>query len=110
MTDLTAFLSARLDEDKQRASDIHHAECWSCSPDRFPLDSTCTCDTPARALREVQAKRNILGRHAPYPDHPAYCEHCNDGLLQQRWPCEDVLVIAAVYVDHPDYRPEEWKL
>lgn len=63
---------------------------------------------PARVLREVEAKRAILARHAPNPEHSAFCGRCNDGLLEQHWPCPDVLDIAAIYSDHPGYR-QEWK-
>lgn len=73
---------------------------------------------PARVLREVEAKRAILGLHYPglppagAPDGLTICagEEADGDTWQMAtsWPCHTVCVIAAVYSDHPDYRPE-WK-
>ena len=107
MTDLIAFLSARLDEDEARGPDIHHADCWSCSPDRFPLDNTCTCDTPARMLRQAEAGRTVLDlattitqSEIPVPDgsHKGAADALR--FVLAAW--------ATVYSDHPDYL-QEWK-
>jgi hypothetical protein len=69
-------------------------------------------------LREVAAKRAILGEHAPnYPTtYPKLsgqptCGVCHAGGFDwepEWWPCITVRTLAAVYSDHPDYRPE-WK-
>ena len=92
--DLVAFLRARLDEDERWAQDS-----------ASPLYSDGEPGTPghsARALREVAAKRAILGLHA----RAVICQgdwH-EDGQEQL---AEDVLrQLATVYSDHPDYRPE----
>lgn len=74
---------------------------------------------PARALAEVDAKRRVLARHQPYdasyyggyrdPDEDEdergpHCRTCGD--MTTRWPCGTLRDIAAVYREHPGYRPE----
>ncbi|MER5889755.1 DUF6221 family protein [Streptomyces sp. NPDC001941] len=41
---------------------------------------------PARTLRDIEAKRRVLTRHAHDP-----------------WPCDDLRDLAAPYADHPDF-------
>lgn len=89
MSDLLAFLAARLDEDEaaHKASAIGPFE-------------------PRRALREVAAKRAILARCEPFAgtnlgQHLQWSQE-QQGLhfaLHQ---------MAAVYSDHPDY-DQEWR-
>ena len=79
MSDLAAFLKARLDEDDQRAE--------RGSPSRYD-------NTVSRAHREVEAKRKILAEH----------ERATPSA-QLRYA---LLLLAAVYSDHPDY-DEDWK-
>ena len=58
---------------------------------------------PARALREVEAKRRIISHHDDNHD-------CAD-LSGTEFPyvgCTVIRAFAAVYSDHPGYRPE-WK-
>ncbi|MCQ4207938.1 DUF6221 family protein [Streptomyces longispororuber] len=65
-----------------------------------------TLHDPARALREVEAKRRVLARHTLSPatgdpelpwDNRDDCQF--DG---ETWPCEDLLDLASPYADHPD--------
>jgi Family of unknown function (DUF6221) len=67
--------------------------------------------TPARVLREVAAKRAILGEHRPEPDGGGYyctcCEDHRDDADYIEWPCPTVRALAAVYADRPGWR-EEW--
>jgi hypothetical protein len=84
---------------------------------------------PARVLREVEAKRAILGMHSPTRPHPEFgftypaaarfCGYCGPGDNWQAeqepdhypfalWPCRHARLVVAVWDDHPDYRPE-WK-
>lgn len=89
---------------------------------------------PARVLREVEAKRAILGRHqhhrftepldanskfeedhrAAFDEPPRYvgCVACSYDYRYEEvypsWWCEHVRLLAAPYSDHPDYRQEEW--
>jgi len=106
--ELVAFLSARLDEDEERARRVQAAldGGWN----YFDETPTELID-PARALREVQAKRAMLakyerGRRLYNPDasdwfSPAAAMFGGD----MEWL---IGTLAAVWSDHPDYR-EEWK-
>lgn len=65
---------------------------------------------PARVLREVKAKRSILAEHT---DDEGQCARCLDsdgitylGAYTAPWPCPTLRALAAVYSDHPDYRPD----
>ena len=68
---------------------------------------------PARALREVDAKRRILDRHGPIEIFGSmYCTYC--GMLggqrarDVNWPCPEILDAALPYADRPGYR-DEWR-
>jgi Family of unknown function (DUF6221) len=109
MDDLIAFLNARLDEDEAAAmAATGTAWAWEATGDKDNSGAVGHVeDEDGRPLREVVAKRAILAHHAPI--HPIGqwigCQQC-DGEQAQEWPCPDVLAVAAVYSDHPDYRPE----
>lgn len=73
---------------------------------------------PARTLREVEAKRAILAEHGPAngrrdADRCRVCTaitHTGMGHTDARRfraPCPTLLILAAIYSDHPDYR-QEW--
>ncbi|MGW3428902.1 DUF6221 family protein [Streptomyces melanosporofaciens] len=60
---------------------------------------------PARVLREIDAKRNILEEHRPselavYAPHG--CPMCH------KWPCPTIRWMASVYADRPGYH-NEWR-
>lgn len=83
MDDLTAFVSARLDEDDYWAN----------------IDGG-----NLRRQREVAAKRAILAEHATRN------WKIDDGVHDCQWatwPCRTLRLLAAVWNDHPDYR-QEW--
>jgi Family of unknown function (DUF6221) len=72
---------------------------------------------PARVLREVAFKRTILAGHYPGAtwahDAPEGLKICageeGDGDTWQmatRWPCPEIRALAAVWSDHPEWRPE----
>jgi Family of unknown function (DUF6221) len=100
--DLTGFLAARLDEDERELV-------------KDPPQGLGYANLGARMRREVEAKRAILGRHRRIePDFTgaAACAWCSDDTdagarWHEPWPCPDVLSLAAVYRDHPEYR-QEW--
>jgi hypothetical protein len=83
---LIAFLGDRLDEDERYLeSNQHHL--WT-----------------QRPLREVEAKRKILAEHKAVTRLATLTEQ-ELGFLG--WYREWVLKnLAAIYSDHPDYRPE----
>ncbi|MFM9616818.1 DUF6221 family protein [Streptomyces turgidiscabies] len=72
---------------------------------------------PARVLREVDSKRQLLARHGPSDmgsfvlgddeddDSPA-CRTCGDLTVQ--FPCWTLRLIAAVYADRDGYQ-EAWR-
>lgn len=124
MTDgLIAFLRARLDEDER----VAHAAAgvWESDPDGPAWMGTGLEVTPhvlrhdpARALREVEAKRVILGIHdrvangwggARWAEACAGCGgEYDDPITPRLVDCPHLRAMAAVYADHPDYR-EEWR-
>lgn len=121
MDDLIAFVTARLDEDEWSARGMEVAgESWELArnsptePDWTvcvrldPLTLEGRADVwredagthiaryhPARARREITAKRAILADHL-YDDQA--CGHAIEGCPARR--------LTAVYSDHPDYRAE----
>jgi hypothetical protein len=110
---LTEFLTARLNEKAAAANEIHRPrDCGSVDRDgEFSSDPVyCSCDYPARVLREVEAGRKILAAYETVLGECAtllrdqrprkYGEH--DGLR------EAVAHLASVYADHPDY-DEAWR-
>lgn len=121
---ITEFLNARYDEDEQvaRAATPGH---WGPSghsvltSDDIEFIEASRTDSvhiarhdPARALREITAKRALLRAHPfePYADEPSegFCAECQRGGSAGVWPCPTVRIMSAVYADHPDYR-QEWK-
>jgi hypothetical protein len=117
MDDLVAFLAARLDEDEAaaRAALSQSAEegtAWwfdDVGPET-PREFHVARHDPARVLREVEARREILNRYArglagDLPEWKAGRELIEAGLAILRAVLRD---LAAVYSDHPDYRAE-WK-
>ena len=106
---LAGFLRARLDEDEAAANEVHRPrDCGSVNNDgEFDPDPIyCSCPYPARVLREAEAKRAILALHPPKPLRHVEADWCH--VCRTGWPCKEFRAIAAVYSDHPDYRPE-WK-
>jgi hypothetical protein len=93
--DIAVFYAARLDEDEHWAR---------------------IADDPARALREVVAKRKILAAHPAADDEgQLFCGTCiSDAELYAekfgdgRWPCATVRATVAVWNDHEDYQ-EDWR-
>lgn len=115
------FLHARLDEEADLARRCDGDGCgeWSaqghtvdfCQVELSGFHPTIALHValhdPARVLREVEAKRRVLARHAlsPATGDPelpwANRDDCQyDG---ETWPCEDLLDLVSPYGDHPDY-------
>jgi hypothetical protein len=126
VSDLTGFLRARIAEDEavlNLARDLSiDPPCvpglWS-GPGHHPVMST------ARLAAECEAKRRILEIHGSQvqvirwvdedrnADDAArghtWCTECgNVDDWPVAWPCDTLRVLATVYADHPDYRPE-WR-
>lgn len=139
--DLVAFINARLDEDEQAARASHYeGQRWLAEEEgvsRWPDDEPVhMADTkkdarhialhdPARVLRGVEAKRQVLTVHRPGKEVPEWssavgrfttvsCEGCGFG-----GPCDDphtedinecptLQALATEWSDHPDYDREHW--
>lgn len=116
--DLVAFLRARLDEDEQTAREALKRTTTT----RRMIRGEMVEDTvqpsewrrsvwpPARVLRDVEAKRRIVERHADCGSGGGYCDDGGHGW--DHLPgggCAELADLAVVYADHPDYR-EEWRL
>ena len=116
MSDIAAFLNARIDDDQRAAERMAHqdpdglASYLACPATRSePLgdlpfgEENCDCGMPqrrARALREVAAKRAILAAH-----RPARFTDVSLGIRDAT-----VCLICHAYLDEPDDWPEdrEW--
>lgn len=135
---LTAFLNARLEEDASfaRATMRQGAPPWAAfgRGERIPEMAHIERHSPARALREVEAKRAILAEHfiltnenriEAYEEYSVVpwgakggagdqgsgcvtCHYYGMGGVKGYGICRTVRILAAVYSDHPDYR-QEWK-
>jgi hypothetical protein len=129
MDDLIAFVTARLDEDEAAAKlAAREGGAWEQDdPDRRPgaissLAGPVVYDEgspdeyqgahiarhdPARVLREVAAKRAIVRRCGWSVNEP---DQYPNGLVSPRalLARQNLVDLAAVWNDHPDYRAE-WK-
>ncbi len=65
---------------------------------------------PARVLREIDAKREIMGHHVPVGDGTVCLSYCHTRTPgeAQTWPCLTLRLLALPYLDRPGYR-DEWK-
>ncbi|WP_372509976.1 DUF6221 family protein [Rhodococcus qingshengii] len=75
---------------------------------------------PARSLREVAVKRELLKAHREVVlraddgtgnyDTARLCRSCapDHAHIRENWPCPTVLHLASVYDDHPDCQTE-WR-
>ncbi|EGD23955.1 DUF6221 family protein [Prescottella equi] len=125
MNDIIAFLRARLDEDEITARGALHAAphtgtddhgTWHANGAEVAGEAMHFWDNPtnvltewqashiarhdpARALREVEAKRRILDRAEQLHDDPF------DTVLFTEYDETILPLMAAAYSDHPDYQP-----
>jgi hypothetical protein len=132
--ELTDFIKARLDEDEAIARSaggkVQGGHCWrQVDAGRSPgligdeLGNVVVYDEgmpiceqaehiarhdPARALREVAAKRKILWDHTPKTTgRRTACSRCHYGnVLGANWPCLTMTSLAGIWSDHPDFHPQ----
>jgi hypothetical protein len=136
MSDLVAFLRARLDEDEAYAlgafGDHNNAgrrwsEIWSGAlqigeyedlliTNDAPVSRFMARNDPGRVLAEVEAKRRIIEEHLPMQIHleavdkTPRCNQCGDSRGRFRtYPCPTLRLLAQPYADHPDFDPD-WRL
>jgi hypothetical protein len=129
---LIEFLTARVEEDKEAALAAGGSE-WTHNPDGMhgAIEDDDSGETvtyhegsptreqsihivrfsPARVLRDIEAKRAIIEEHRPRTDaRDLRSDPCDahDPITLESEPCDTLRHLAAVYRDHPDYR-EDWK-
>lgn len=120
MTDaLVGFLRGRLNEDEGTArGEITRREVWERKLDQMrrvgemigvglvDFEGPGAPGDPARALAEVEAKRQIINLHEPTETlAKPKCTQCD----WQRWPCFTLRLLTLPYLEHPDYDPA-WTL
>ena len=104
--DIVQFINDRLDEDEAVAREAieqrrqarmdHHQPDYDMQA--WPDVSVPTVLVgPERILREVEAKRSIIGRH---PEILSICQ--SDG---EAFPCRTLEALVDIYADHRDYDP-----
>ena len=101
---MVEWLRAQLDEDEQRAADVHDRGCDAVRyVEGEPLFDPCDCGWPARVLAEVTAKRAILNYFDRLDTHVL-----DNNCWAQPGTEEARAHLAAPYADQPGYR-EEWR-
>lgn len=128
MTDIVAFIEARLAEDAQRWKTIWRFKVGDKSVDgwwdlggTFGYAVNDIIDT-TRGGREVAAKRRVLSRHCPgvaqWEHMPIPCAGCRgcpvgkSGFLyftKDINECPELRDLASAYADHPDFDPA-WRI
>jgi hypothetical protein len=127
MDDLVAFLRARLDED-ERVAQAAPPGPWAEDASHSVVDATgarviysvnggtlhpthavrahVLGNDPARVLREVAAKREILEQHVPVGGGMVCLSYCHTRTPgeEQAWPCLTMRLLVLPYAGHPDYR------
>lgn len=103
MTDIVAFLTARLDEDEAAAKAVPHVD-WTDYDGWAELDSSVRAHAyrhdPPRVLADVAAKREIVMiSNSMRRESDRGAEILADVALR---------ALAAVHADHPDY-DESWR-
>lgn len=122
MSDITAFIAARLDEDEALANGVINL-CrdtrWPWPPEQSPgrggpaLTYYLRHFSEHRQLREVAAKRAILALHQPrQTGRWDVCAHCRpvdpefpDDLTSELWPCRTVRHVISVWAGYPGCDP-----
>lgn len=120
--DLAAFLRRMLDADEQEAEKLPDIDDYPLDPWAIQWEETGEWNSygylriaKARALAEVEAKREQLDEHPNVNDGD--CGTCVNGQWgypnyggssPQPWPCRTLRLLALPYADRSDHR-EEWR-
>jgi hypothetical protein len=124
MDELVRWLGVQLDADKARAAQWHDLECSIHEHQDGGLlkavaalevygevpGAVCDCGGPARVLREIDAKRQLLALHRPVEQRSTGsgggtvtdCQVCSHFPAQ--YPCATLRLLALPYADRPGYR------
>ncbi|MGW6210967.1 DUF6221 family protein [Streptomyces sp. NPDC055109] len=113
----SVFLSWEYDESVRQVRDLGNGNELANVLPRHAYGEHIAEHDPARALREIEAKRELLDEHQDVND--GYCGTCvegewgyptHGGSSAQRFPCRTLRLLATVYRDRPGYRAGEWAL
>jgi hypothetical protein len=126
--DLVQWLGAQLDEDEATArnvesswrqigetgvivaSDGQYAE--ECANGNWAgIAEHIVRHDPARVLREIDAKRQLLALHTELEDSQemqTYCSTCDTTGKYPEYPCTTLRLLALPYADRAGYR-EDWR-
>jgi hypothetical protein len=126
VTDLAAFLTARLNAEEalaRGATQFNSADwtCpttgvisfgppddeWSALGDRDLTEHIATWD-PARVLAEIAAKRVVLDAHTKLTGAVSGDTWCTCQDLHETWPCITLRALATVWNAHEDF-DESWR-
>ena len=108
MSDIVAFLRARLDEDEQYARSIPGMyEDAGMTAEMDNQGGLSGPDRERRLLRDVEAKRKIVELHLP--ERLGYFTDINCQQCRVHDPCPTLRFLALPYADHPDY-DEAWRV
>ncbi|MBQ0827684.1 DUF6221 family protein [Streptomyces tagetis] len=126
MDELVQWLGAQLDADEQvaRAADAELSAVFtrigSFDPEMAADERHIMMHRPARVLREIDAKRQLVKLHgravlragggAQHFDTETVCRSCEPNLQfpELSWPCTTLRLLALPYADRSGYR-EEWR-
>lgn len=127
MDDLVRWLGEQLDEDERIARACAGNGEWDAdglafyAPELSPeVRGHAERHDPARVLREIDAKRQLLKLHgratlragggAQYFDTQTVCRSCEPSYQfpETSWPCTTLRLLALPYADQPGYKPE-WR-
>lgn len=114
--DIAEFLRARLDEDEAARSKLFDFDRDAGGPDLYVGNEDQLIISGARVFREVEAKRRILDAYEETAASVAKltAERAHGAIVMSVEAAMTALQLAvryhaAVYDQHPDYRPE-WRL
>ena len=127
MDELVQWLGEILDTDEEwaRAAAAEYGAVWTAdvqlgavtsdtgtdvvSEPNTPVDHIAEYD-PARALREIDAKRQLIAQHRPVGYGNVCLSYCHTRTPSepQTWPCLTLRLLALPYADRPGYL-ESWR-
>lgn len=118
MSDLTTFVLARIAEDEATVNALADESYnsidgpISTGDDPWPSEAAFAAHiTPARVLRECEAKRRIVARHADCGLGYGYCDDGGKGIWREEDggpACADLFDLATAYSDHAEFQ-EAWR-
>lgn len=106
---IVEFLTARLDEEARRTTEIHAEDCDSIPREGYNGPFPCDCGVPTRLLTWIAVERAIIHQHG----NGDGAHECPDGFMDSGetephtgWElvCMTQRHLAMSYAGHPDYQ------